>query len=102
MSNESYVTSTAAVRPVRERAGTDVDCRVNVTVLVCPCAVAVTVAVCETSATAGGWYTTDAPEVPESIPGPDSDQVTSFASGSGLAVISVGPEMFCGPLGLML
>ncbi len=59
-------------------------------------------AVCETSATAGGWYTTDGPEVPDSAPGPVSDQFTSFASGSGVAVISVGPEMFCAPLGLML
>src|SRR4051812_16342808 len=74
-------------------------CPVKVTVAVCPRAVAVTVAGVEVSAGTGGREVTDGPVVPESVPGPASDQIPSFAKSTGLGVISTGPEIVCEPVG---
>src|SRR2546428_1317186 len=101
MSNWSYVTSTAAVSPAMVCGACCGVCPVNVTVAVCPRAVAVTVAGDGLAGT-GGRYTTDCPVDPERLPGPESDQVTSFANEAGLAVIRVGPEIVWAPLGVMV
>ena len=96
------MTSTFPVSPGIAREGSDGGgSAVNVTVAVCPGAVAVTVAG-EGSGGTGGRYTTEMPLVPEIVPGPLSDQVTSLLSDAGLAVIVTGPETICGPEGEML
>src|SRR3954467_6413488 len=71
---------------------------VNVTVAVCPRAVAVTVAAAGAAGT-GGRKDTHGPVVAAREPGPASDQITSFANSTGLAVISTGPEIVCEPVG---
>src|SRR5882724_2004773 len=102
MSYWSYVTSTFPVSPVIAREGSACGgCAVNVTVAVCPGALAVTVAG-EGSGGTGGRYTTEMPLVPEIVPGPLSDQVTSLASDAGLAVTVTGPETICAPEGVIL
>jgi hypothetical protein len=65
-------------------------------------AVAVTVAGCDGFAGTGGRYTTESPLVPEIDPGPLSDQVRSLVSDAGLAVTVTGPEIVCGPEGVIL
>ncbi|MFL5388007.1 MAG: hypothetical protein ACJ79C_04710, partial [Myxococcales bacterium] len=49
-----------------------------------------------------GRYVTCAPLVPESDPGPASDQTTPLASSGGLALITVGPEIVWVPEGAMV
>src|SRR6266850_2671117 len=86
---------------VRDASGSGA-CEVKVTDAVWLPAVAVTVEGCDGFAGTGGRYTTERPLVPESVPPPLSDQVTSLASDAGLAVMVTGPETVCAPEGEML
>ena len=72
----------------------------NVTDAVCALAVAVTVAGGDPGV--AGRYVTCAPLVPESDPGPASDQTTPLATWGGLALIRVGPEIVWVPEGAMV
>jgi hypothetical protein len=72
---------------------------VNVTVAVCPRADAVTVTGCVEG---GGWYTTDGPLSPDSVPGTVVDHVTSLAIDTGEAVMVTGPDAAWFPDGLMV
>ena len=69
----------------------------KVTEAVCPLAVAVTVAGGDPGV--AGRKVTCAPLVPESVPGPESDQTTLLASCAGLALTTVGPEIVWAPEG---